>query len=128
MCRHLISCEVVQSKSIFEGMKRRNKSPLVLNRLTFLSARENSRYRGVLDIVYDITGTINDSKVPRYHNNEPIVEEPAPCPVAPKSPSRTLEPSAPTLLTASCRRTSATRPGLTRALSIFPIGGRYSMI
>lgn len=64
-----------------------------IDRLTNLRIRAKREFFNVapqvaLDIFYDIAGTIDDAKVTRYHNNEPIVEEPAPCPAIP-------EPSAP---------------------------------
>lgn len=60
-----------------------------IDRLTNLRIRAKREFFNVapqvaLDIFYDIAGTIDDAKVTRYHNNEPIVEEPSPCPVAPE--------------------------------------------
>lgn len=69
-----------------------------IDRLTNLRIRAKREFFNVapqvaLDIFYDIAGTIDDAKVTRYHNNEPIVEEPAPCPAVPEPPAP--EPPAP---------------------------------
>lgn len=74
-----------------------------IDRLTNLRIRAKREFFNVapqvaLDIFYDIAGTIDDAKVTRYHNNEPIVEEPAPCPAVPEPPApkpSAPEPSAP---------------------------------
>lgn len=63
-----------------------------IDRLTNLRIRAKREFFNVapqvaLDIFYDIAGTIDDAKVTRYHNNEPIVEEPAPCPTVPEPPA-----------------------------------------
>lgn len=63
-----------------------------IDRLTNLRIRAKREFFNVapqvaLDIFYDIAGTIDDAKVTRYHNNEPIAEEPAPCPAVPEPPA-----------------------------------------
>lgn len=73
-----------------------------IDRLTNLRIRAKREFFNVapqvaLDIFYDIAGTIDDAKVTRYHNNEPIVETPAPCPTVPAAP--TPADPAPALLT-----------------------------
>ena len=63
-----------------------------IDRLTNLRIRAKREFFNVapqvaLDIFYDIAGTIDDAKETRYHNNEPIVEEPAPYPAVPEPPA-----------------------------------------
>ena len=70
-----------------------------IDRLTNLRIRAKREFFNVapqvaLDIFYDIASTIDDAKVTRYHNNEPIIEEPAPCPVAPVPPAPEPPPPA----------------------------------
>ena len=72
-----------------------------IDRLTNLRIRAKREFFNVapqvaLDIFYDIASTIDDAKVTRYHNNEPTVEEPAPCPAIPEPPAPALLPEAPT--------------------------------
>ena len=67
-----------------------------IDRLTNLRIRAKREFFNVapqvaLDIFYDIASTIDDAKVTRYHNNEPIVEEPDPCPAVPEPPAPAAE-------------------------------------